>query len=208
MRGVFYDRSSHRPLRWCSAATTRKKALAWAVDQRNPATIENQHPSLWRLSLVALGRTGSKPLVYDPRTESCYTEEIGVQGSGLVAFRLGLTRRAYSSSWQAGGIVLQLTLMVERRAVPGAQEEIKGLLRELRSHATRHPAFISGRSVVDAFNPTNFMTISVWSSMAGWEDWEKDPERTAITDRIAALLQEEPTIRLWRDDQDWPPAAM
>lgn len=31
------------------------------------------------------------------------------------------------------------------------------LLRELRSAATLWPGFISGRSVVDAFNPTIFM---------------------------------------------------
>ena len=98
--------------------------------------------------------------------------------------------------------------MVERKVVPGAQEEVKRLLRELRSHATRQPGFISGRSIVDAFNPTNFMTVSVWSSMASWESWEKNPERTAITDEINRLLQSKPAVRLWRDDEDAPVAAM
>ena len=103
---------------------------------------------------------------------------------------------------------MSVTLMVERKVVPGEQGEITELLRELRSHATRQPGFISGRSVVDAFSPTTFMTISSWASIAAWEAWEQDPERTKIVDRINLLLQDTPTLRLWRDDGDTPPGAL
>lgn len=95
---------------------------------------------------------------------------------------------------------MAVTLMVEREVVPGGQGEITMLLRELRSEATLWPGFISGRTVIDAFNPAIFMTISVWSSMAVWEGWEANPEREAIIDRIGAQLQGEPTVRLWLDD--------
>ena len=102
---------------------------------------------------------------------------------------------------------MAVTLLVEREVIPGAQGEVTILLRELRSAATLWPGFISGRSVVDAFNPTIFMTISHWSSMAVWESWEKNPRRTKIVDRIRAELQAEPTVRLWLDDEDAPPGA-
>ena len=70
---------------------------------------------------------------------------------------------------------MALTLMVERDVIPGSQGPIKALLRELRSGAKRQPGFVSGQTVVDAFSPTIFMTISRWSSMAAWERWEEDP---------------------------------
>ncbi len=103
---------------------------------------------------------------------------------------------------------MSLTLMVERKVVPGEQGALKSLLRELRSGATLQPGFISGRSVVDAFNPTIFMTISTWSSIAVWEDWESQPARRAIIDRINELVQGEPVVRMWLDDDDAPSGAM
>ena len=100
---------------------------------------------------------------------------------------------------------MQVTLMVERNVIPGEQESVKGLLRELRSNATRQPGFISGQSVIDVFSPTRVMTITTWTSMSAWEAWENSPERVNITGRIAALLQEPPVLRLWGQEEqiDW-----
>ncbi len=103
---------------------------------------------------------------------------------------------------------MALTITVERDVIPGSQGPIKALLRELRSGATRQPGFISGQTVVDAFSPTIFMTISRWSSMAVWDRWEKDPERSAIIERIGALLQRKPKVRMWLDDEDAPAAGL
>ena len=91
---------------------------------------------------------------------------------------------------------MQVTLMVERNVIPGEQESVKCLLRELRSNATRQPGFISGQSVIDAFSPTRVMTITTWTSMAAWEAWENSPERVSITSRIVGLLQEPPAAAL------------
>ena len=102
---------------------------------------------------------------------------------------------------------MPLTLMVERDVTPASQGTMKELLRELRSGATRQPGFISGKTVVDAFSPTIFMTISIWSTIAAWEGWEKSPERARIIERINALLQGHPKARMWVDDEDAPPSA-
>ena len=102
---------------------------------------------------------------------------------------------------------MAVVLTVERGVIPGEQGEIKRLLRELRSKATSQPGFISGQTVVDAFNPTTLMTISYWSTIAAWEQWSKNPERTVITNRIDALLQGEVKERLWHYDEDTPEGA-
>lgn len=103
---------------------------------------------------------------------------------------------------------MSLVLMVEREVIPGAQEEIKELLRELRSSATRQPGFVSGQTVVDAFSPTIFMTISTWSSMAYWQTWEADLLRTEIIERIDTVLQRRPRARIWQTDEDAPVGAL
>jgi quinol monooxygenase YgiN len=99
-------------------------------------------------------------------------------------------------------------LTVERRVVPGNQDELADLLRELRSGAVRQPGFISGETVIDAFNPTIFMTISAWSGIGAWQEWERNPSRQAIVERINALLQGTPMVRVWVDSADAPPAAV
>ena len=103
---------------------------------------------------------------------------------------------------------MALTLTVERDVIPGSQGPIKALLRELRAGATRQPGFISGQTIVDAFSPIIFMTISHWSSMAAWDLWEKDPERLAIIERIGVLLQRDPKVRMWLDDEDAPASGL
>lgn len=103
---------------------------------------------------------------------------------------------------------MTVRLMVERKVIPGAQEELSELLRELRSRAVRQAGFISGETVVDLFNPQIFMTISNWASVGVWQRWEKNPDRLRIVKRINALLQSDPIIRIWNADAEGPPAAI
>ena len=103
---------------------------------------------------------------------------------------------------------MSIRLTVERETIPGSQGQLKTLLLELLSKAVLHPGFISGETVVSAFNPAIFMTISTWSSIAAWERWEKSDERTQTIEKINTLLQVEPIIRLWLEDVDAPPAAI
>jgi heme-degrading monooxygenase HmoA len=109
------------------------------------------------------------------------------------------------SAWK--GVVMSLTSMVERTVIPGVQGEIKEMLKELRLHAAQQLGFISGRTVVDAFNPATFMTISNWSTMGAWEKWENNLKRVATIDRMKDLLQNDPVSRLWLHDEDAPAAA-
>ena len=103
---------------------------------------------------------------------------------------------------------MSVILTVEREIVPGVQGDITRLLRELRSAATRQSGFISGQTVIDPRSPTCFMTISEWSSINAWENWEKNPVRSSIVEQIGALLQVNPKQRLWVHDEDAPPGAI
>lgn len=103
---------------------------------------------------------------------------------------------------------MAVKVTVERKVIPGEQRKIARLLRELRSKVVVNPGFISGETVLDIHSPAIFMTISSWSSLAVWEDWEKNPDRLQVVEKINAFLQEPTTVRLWMDDTDAPPPAV
>lgn len=100
---------------------------------------------------------------------------------------------------------MSVRVTLERSVIPGSQGEVTRLLRELLSKAVQYPGFQSGETVLGLFNPTSFLTITRWSNLSAWQAWEKEPERRRIVQRINALLQNEPVIRLWNEDADAPP---
>ncbi len=102
---------------------------------------------------------------------------------------------------------MSVQVTVERVAIPGVQREITSLLRELLSRAVQQSGFQSAETVVDIFSPTAFLTISRWTTLNAWQAWERTPDRLRIIERINALLQRPPTIRLWNEDPDAPPPA-
>ncbi len=101
-----------------------------------------------------------------------------------------------------------VTLMTERTVIPGEEDALRKLLRELRAKAAQQRGYVAGQTKIDALSPIHFITLSNWASMAAWESWENDPERDEIIGRINALLQEEPTTGLWLHDEAVPPVAL
>ncbi|PZC48297.1 MAG: Quinol monooxygenase YgiN [Chloroflexi bacterium] len=102
---------------------------------------------------------------------------------------------------------MAVRITVERTVVPGEQHDVKEVLRELRSRSTRRTGFVSGVTMVDAHNPTNFLMISTWTSIGAWESWEKSPERQEINEKLIPLLQGIPKVRMWLQDLDAPPGG-
>ncbi len=102
---------------------------------------------------------------------------------------------------------MSVKVTVERTVIPGSQQEIAALLRLLLSRAIQFPGFQSGETVVGAFNPMTFLTVARFTSLTAWQEWERNPERLSIVERINAYLQRDPIVRLWSEDPDAPSAA-
>lgn len=94
-----------------------------------------------------------------------------------------------------------VTLMVERHAVPGSEEDLKTLLRELRAAATQRPGFLSGETKVDAYDPSLILTVTNWASQEAFGSWEDAPERMEIIKKINWTIDDIPTLRLWVGEQ-------
>lgn len=103
---------------------------------------------------------------------------------------------------------MPVTVTVERHIAPGTQQEVKALLGQLWQMAKAHPGHISGRTLVDAFNPGIILTISEWTDLAARERWEKDPERLRVVKTINALLAKTSPTRVWVQDEHAPPPAV
>ena len=88
---------------------------------------------------------------------------------------------------------MAVRLTVERKVTTGFQGDLKRLLRELRSRAVQQSGFISGETVVDMFNPMDFMTISTWASLDAGQCrsvWGKARARGSLIREIAVNLLE------------------
>ncbi len=103
---------------------------------------------------------------------------------------------------------MAVRVTIEREVIPGFQETVVDLLRELRSKSVVQPGYVSGQTVVDAFSPTKFLMISTWSSLDGWKEWEESSERLSMIEEISPYMQRPTKTRLWLDNIDAPPAAM
>lgn len=48
--------------------------------------------------------------------------------------------------------------------------------------------YISGETLRNVDNPSEIIVISTWNKLSDWKAWEKHPERRAIDQEIASLL--------------------
>jgi len=67
------------------------------------------------------------------------------------------------------------------------------LLVELRSMANRQPGYISGETLRNVHEPSEYVVISTWKSMAAWEHWFASEKRAELEGRVDALIGS-PTI--------------
>lgn len=102
---------------------------------------------------------------------------------------------------------MSLIVTIERTVIPGSQRELTALLRELLAEAIKESDMQSAETVIDLRNPTTFLTITRWSSIAAWEKWEKNPDRLKTLRQVNRLLQGAPIFRYWNESADAPPPA-
>lgn len=62
-------------------------------------------------------------------------------------------------------------------------------LLELRAAAMQYSGYISGETLVNIDDPKNVITISTWSNLEDWREWESAPERKTIYDKIGPISE-------------------
>jgi heme-degrading monooxygenase HmoA len=79
--------------------------------------------------------------------------------------------------------------VIIRRVIPEHRaEDLKPLLRELRTRATLQPGYISGETLRRLDKPDEFLVISTWESVGDWNRWAKSQERNEVQGKIDTVL--------------------
>ena len=92
---------------------------------------------------------------------------------------------------------MTVRIVIERHVKRGKEEELNGLLKELRVKAIKQQGYLSGETLRSVEDDTFFLVISNWLSESEWKAWEDDPERREILARIKPLLKSPPKTTLF-----------
>ena len=79
-------------------------------------------------------------------------------------------------------------IIIERRCKPDHEEELEGLLVDLRTKAMQQRGYVSGETLRSVDDPSLWLVLSTWLDVNLWKAWEASPERQEITGKIEALL--------------------
>ena len=67
------------------------------------------------------------------------------------------------------------------------------LLKKLRFNAMNRQGYISGETLVSAYDDCELIVISTWHDMEAWNSWKESEERKTIDAQLEEL-QEKPTV--------------
>ena len=93
---------------------------------------------------------------------------------------------------------MAIKIVIERRLKKGKEGELAQYLRQLRAKAMLAPGYISGETLRSEDDPQLYLVISTWKSLKDWRNWERDPQRNEIQERINAILEEPAKFRVFQ----------
>lgn len=78
-------------------------------------------------------------------------------------------------------------VMIETKCQPGKEEQLRDLLKELRSAAVKQKGYICGETLREVDDPSIFFIISTWIKLESWREWLTSRQRSSIEDLIDSL---------------------
>jgi heme-degrading monooxygenase HmoA len=85
---------------------------------------------------------------------------------------------------------MAIKVIITRKVASGREKDLLPLLLELRSKAMEQKGYISGETLKGISDPDEFMVISTWASLENWNDWNSNPARKEIQDKVDAILEQ------------------
>jgi len=83
---------------------------------------------------------------------------------------------------------MALKAMIKRAVPEDKAREMIPLFRQMRKMAIAQEGYVSGETLRNYNDPTEFLVISTWQSAEDWENWLKSGERKEIQAKIDELL--------------------
>ncbi|GHE22987.1 antibiotic biosynthesis monooxygenase family protein [Halomonas urumqiensis] len=90
-----------------------------------------------------------------------------------------------------------IKIIIERRIMPGLEEEYEQAAREAMRQSLGARGFIGGESLVELGHSDRRLMITKWRDMRAWKEWYGSEARARAMQRVLPLLTEEERIRIY-----------
>lgn len=83
---------------------------------------------------------------------------------------------------------MAVRVMIKRRVPREKEEELMKLVMNLRLLASQQPGYISGETLRNVDDLSNYLVISTWQTIDDWNAWNASQERSQVQKKIDDLL--------------------
>lgn len=90
-----------------------------------------------------------------------------------------------------------IKIIIERRIMPGLEEEYEQAAREAMRISLGARGFVAGESLVELGHTDRRLMITKWRDLRAWNEWHSSEARASAMQRILPLLTEDETIRIY-----------
>lgn len=84
---------------------------------------------------------------------------------------------------------MAIRVIIQRRVRYGREAELRRALEKMRVQALGEPGYVSGETLRCPTDPSLWVVISTWETMADWQRWAQGPDRVEFESRIAHLVE-------------------
>lgn len=96
---------------------------------------------------------------------------------------------------------MAVKIFIRRRIPEDRTNDLLPLFRRLRNLATNQAGYISGETLKNLDDPTDYLVISTWQSIDNWREWVVSRDRMEIQSEIDARLPEASVYEIYQYGQ-------
>lgn len=90
-----------------------------------------------------------------------------------------------------------IKVIIERRIMPGLEEEFEQAAREAMRASLGARGFIGGETLVELGHTDRRLMVTKWLNVHAWKEWHISDARATAMQGILPLLTEDETIRIY-----------
>ena len=93
---------------------------------------------------------------------------------------------------------MAVKIFIRRRIPEDRTNDLLPLFRRLRNIATNQSGYISGETLTNLDDPSDYLVISTWQSIDNWREWVVSRDRMEIQNEIDARLTEASVYEIYQ----------
>jgi heme-degrading monooxygenase HmoA len=83
---------------------------------------------------------------------------------------------------------MAVRVIIQRWVRYGREAELRSALEQMRVQALDQPGYVSGETLRCPTDPSLWVVVSSWETVADWQRWAQGPDRAEFETRIAHLV--------------------